>query len=192
VLKPNDIQVIPSMKLRTLFWTFLVAVIIFFFVVKLGMKYQWVEYLRDDTQRSDPSVPLPQQTNASPNTNIPDTQNGAGTTNEPKPELLEEGLSDLEVVESRIRKDCIDASRNAGVPEAELQTIVDACVALTQDNNELPDATHEHENGKKVDTYAEGLEVTRKACEIVAAEEKGLTPAEKKKMVEECVAANIR
>ncbi|MEE9352172.1 MAG: hypothetical protein V3U78_07925 [Thiotrichaceae bacterium] len=181
------------MNYKHLFKTLLIGFIIFAVAVTLGIKYNWVKYLQTSSENEIAVEPagLPQQDEPQSSESIPPSKTKVDNF-----ELVDE--SAINGSAEDIRNDCIRASRRAGVTDENIFAVVNQCVEMSQkDVGETSDVTPIESNEtveipeNEVSTVSEGLELTRKACKIVAAEEQGLSPEERSKVIEQCVKANM-
>ena len=182
-----------SMNYKHLFKTLLIGFIIFAVAVTLGIKYNWVKYLQTSSENEIAVEPagLPQQDEPQSSESIPPSKTKVDNF-----ELVDE--SAINGSAEDIRNDCIRASRRAGVTDENIFAVVNQCIEMSQKSaGETGDVTPIETNEtveipeNEVSTVSEGLELTRKACKIVAAEEQGLSPEERSKVIEQCVKANM-
>ncbi len=193
------------MNYKLLLKILLIGFIIFAVVVTLGIKYNWVKYIQpaSETIVEPSSLPNQAETNDSASSETSET---------PKQkieniELVDEGTISGSA-EEMIRNDCIRASRRAGVTDENIFSVVDECVEMSKktevvevlpvdtptDNKEAIDSTIDPTGGEAsngVPTIENSLELTRKACKIVADEEHDLSIVEREKVIEQCVKANM-
>ena len=188
--------------------TFFVAFLIFSIVVVLGMKYNWVRFLQADssqlsTQASEKQAGgLPQSTDKKPlSERFPIKKPTSSSQGTDQYVLVDEDNVD-QSENNQIRNDCIRASRRAGVTDENILAVVAQCVEMSTkvdsnaSNSEAVPIEIEVEGvGLEGSTQSlpveEGLELTRKACRIVADEEQGVTDVEREQIVEQCIKANM-
>ena len=188
--------------------TFFIAFLIFATVVVLGMKYNWVRFLQtDSSQTSEESMAgLPEPVDKKPQSSdqknsAPNTDRNIGKNigqNTDQYVLVDEGSAENNQ-NDQIRNDCIRASRRAGVTDENILAVVAQCVEMStkSENNTLggeaiPIETENEDNIRRPQSPPEdGLELTRKACRIVADEEQGVTKTEREQIVEQCIKANM-
>ncbi len=181
------------MNYKHLFKTLFIGFIIFAVAVTLGIKYNWVKYLQSSPENEVAVEPtgLPQQDEPQSSKPIPPSKIKADNF-----ELVDESVINGSAED--IRNDCIRASRRAGVTDENIFAVVSQCVEMSQKSageagDVTPIETNEAEEvpDSQVSTVSEGLELTRKACKIVADEEQGLSSEERNKVIEQCVKANM-
>ncbi len=187
------------MNYKLLLKTLLIGFILFAVAVTLGMKYNWVKYLLPTSETAVEPAALPNQTesdNPATDSFVP------SETKIENIELVDEGTIS-ESSEELIRNDCIRASRRAGVTDANIFAVVNECVEMSKktetveavpiETNEAIDASIDgvDEAPENVPVIDNSLELTRKACKIVADEEHDLSAAERQKVIEQCVKANM-
>lgn len=169
------------MDLKFFLKTFFLAFIVFSVAVVLGMKYNWVRFLPPnlDTSSNQQSV----EEDTTPSTIIKKTTIQVGNY-----ELVDETDSVLSI-DQQVRNDCIRASRQAGVTDKNIFSVVNQCVEMSSKEHYPSDAQPDIDNSETV--VEKALELTRKACRIVADEEQGMTEVERTQLVEQCINANM-
>jgi len=183
--------------------TFFVAFLIFATVVVLGMKYNWVRFLQADSNQptEEQTAGLPQPIDKkSSSQQSPDKKSQISNSrkNTDQYVLVDEGNVDLNQ-SNQIRNDCIRASRRAGVTDENILAVVAECVEMSAksvDSTSVTDSIPVESESEGVDPpqslpVKDGLELTRKACRIVADEEQGITELEREQIVEQCIKANM-
>ncbi len=181
--------------------TFLIAFLVFTVVVVLGMKYNWVRFLHTDssqsTEESMPGLPEPIENQSQTSDQKSSTLSAGQNTDHYV--LVDESSVDRNQ-NDQIRNDCIRASRRAGVTDENILAVVAQCVEMstksvgdTPSSDVIPIETENESSTKSAQNLPEedGLELTRKACRIVADEEQGVTSAEREQIVEQCIKANM-
>lgn len=176
------------MSFKQFFLTFIVAFLIFALLVFLGMKFEWVKAFRDDepnTLNLPPEQAVLIQSDA--------TKDDRPKAEVPKYELVDESMQPGTAMDM-IRNDCIRASRHAGVTDADIFRVVDECVAmeLRKQGGSVPsydnaDNSPNPENAANDESY----QLTREACEMVAAENTTASPEEIEKQIQACITDNL-
>ena len=195
-----------SMDYKLFLKTFFVAFLIFFTVVVLGMKYNWVRFLQADVSQpsEEQATGLPQSPDKKPLSERFPIKKPTGSNSSRNTDqyiLVDEDNADQNE-NNQIRNDCIRASRRAGVTDENIFAVVAQCVEMSTkaDNNPsnseaVPTDVEGEGTGSEEFTQnppvEEGLELTRKACRIVADEEQGVTDTEREQIVEQCIKANM-
>lgn len=186
----------------------MLAITLFFVIVALGLKFQWggqINRDRNTSASSDAGGVYDEKGNL-----LFSRSEGKGKS---QPEMLNE-MSDEELLTNDIRKQCRQLSVESGVPEDQLESTVEACVLLTMESEDdvqaeagvdanstpspvsagtekAPAINNSAANLPKVDQQS-FYQLTKKACEIVANEEKGLAQREKEKMIQACIDSNMK
>ncbi len=185
------------MNYKIIVKTLLIGLIVFAVAVVLGMKYNWVRYLLPGSPTSVEveQGSLPSSTGeADSSTAVPKAP--------PKDKVKHFEIVDEKKVtgstEELIRNDCIRASRRAGVTDEHIFEVVNQCVEMYKKEQggalatpALSIESDEDNNDIELPSVEDSLELTRKACKIVADEEKGLSSVERQKVIEQCVKANM-
>ena len=183
------------MNYKLLLKTLLIGFILFSLVVTLGIKYNWVKYLQpsSDVVATEARLPEPSKPMSADSSDPSNTNSSVLKTN--NFELVNEENID-EAESEQVRNDCIRASRRAGVTDDNILAVVKQCVEMSLKNmtgdmipvetSEASPAVEEEKN-----KLEEGLELTKKACKIIADEEQGLSAEDRQKVIEQCVKANM-
>lgn len=193
------------MNYRAIFKTLFIGFIVFALAVALGIKFDWGRYLDSDSAHGG-------QDNTTEHSGLPAASSETTKSAAPQQDTsLKDKIKGFEILDEKnvnqsadelIRNDCIRASRRAGVTDEHIFEVVNRCVEMSKKEHAVqPEPAEESASGiESVDgtdsTFAqqpsveESLELTRKACKIVADEEQGLSPEERLKMIEQCVKAN--
>lgn len=169
------------MKYKTVIKVFVIAFLLFLITVALGMKFNWVKYLKDA-----PSIQgqeLAESTNA-----LGESGNESATAKRKGDAVQVEIISDQQVSNStteQIKNDCIRSSRRAGVGDSEIHAAVRECVALSLQARSTPAAVSNN-------VTDDNLSLTRDACTRVVSEQQGVTAEEKETLIAQCVKNNIQ
>ncbi|PID46260.1 MAG: hypothetical protein CSB47_04860 [Proteobacteria bacterium] len=172
------------MKLKSLIWTILIATLLFFTIVYLGIKYEWV----NEAKPKYPQNTKIQQEKIG-TLLLPETDTGksaAETGNGTQPELIEEvpvplhgdqlGSSTLSIEE--IVTQCQNIATSVGIPEQQFDQAVLECI----DRN----SAHLKTEQTIVD---ERVERIRRQCDLAITQRELLSTEEIKMLVDECVAS---
>ena len=180
------------MNYKAIFKTLLIGMLVFALAVALGMKFNWARYLSPDkgNKKEAESAGLP----ASAETLAPPPENPDKSLHEKVKsfQILDE-KNETGSTDELIRNDCIRASRRAGVTDEHIFEVVNQCVEMSKKEHvaqPVPEAAASEEEVTPPNTE-DSLELTRKACKIVADEEQGLSAEERQKAIEQCVKANM-
>lgn len=182
------------MKYKTVIKVFVIAFLLFLVTVALGLKFNWVKYLKDDSNIQGQA--LAESTDV-----LGETGNETSTTKRKANAVQVEIISDQQVSSSttaQIKNDCIRASRRAGVGDSEIHAVVRECVALSLQARNTPAEAFTNDigtnNGNRVNTYVEdeNLSLTRDACTSFVAEQQGLSAEEKEKRIAQCIKENTQ
>lgn len=172
------------MKYKSLMKILIIAFLVFLLTVALGIKYDWVQYLRSPPVVASPLLPEPQEL-------LGNTMDY--TKKKKSPSVQFEIVNELNVdstMEERVKNDCIRASRRAGVGDDNIHAVVRECVELSiqkrVESSGYGSDSIAGENDKN-----RNADLTRRSCEIVAAEEQGIDEAAREKIVIQCIKANL-
>lgn len=180
------------MKFKWIFWTLVIAAIVFFSVVYFGIKYNWVNQAAPKYPTSD-SVKQTDTTGTLP-LGVPTIENdGQATTTAPnsgngvKPELLDEepvaidsqilGSASLNI--EQIVDQCHSIATNVGIPAEQFDQAVLECIERNSNhlNDDAPEALSEREV------------LIREQCDLAITQKELLSEEEVKMLVDECVAS---
>ena len=173
------------MKWKTLLWTIVLAVLIFFVVVFFGMKYQWVQALQNKKTIPNEKIELKiPETNAVTTPTLVDEKvrvsKGSG---EFSPSLLGEETDIVDFTGMPLElvvKECRRISKKIGVPEDRFAQSVNECAARNFQGKAPEQMAHSR-------NVMAGL---RKQCKgrIPYAQQTLFSPEEMKLLIDECVA----
>lgn len=177
------------MKLKWLFWTGLLATVVFFGAIYFGMKYNWISGSQSDSAKSKPAAVKPFKQNpeiSQVNTSSNMTRISSSLGNGVDPELIDEiettgdqrTLDTLDLTIEEVVSQCQSLSQSIGVPEQSMEQAVSECVDrnsqhLTTEDNSLD------ERGALI----------REQCNIAITQKDLLSSEEIKMLVDECVAS---
>jgi len=179
------------MNLKWLFWTGLLAVVVFFSAIYFGIKYDWVSGSQPSASStstiqkktiSQPSLKQPSLPKAVINSVVESPGNGV------KPELIDEtdfvsedqnllGSSELTIDE--VVAQCQSLSESIGVPQQRLEQAINECV----DRN----SRHLASDEESIDSEREML--IREQCNVAITQRDLFSDEEVKLLVDECVAS---
>lgn len=181
------------MKFKWIFWTLVIAAIVFFSVVYFGIKYNWVNQAAPKYQTSD-SVKQTDTTGTLP-LGVPTLENDsqALTTtpnagNGVKPELLDEepvAAVDSQILGSaslnieQIVDQCHSIATNVGIPAAQFDQAVLECI----------ERNSQHLNDGAPEVLSEREVLIREQCDLAITQKELLSEAEVKILIDECVAS---
>lgn len=169
------------MNFKALLWTSLMAILLFFTVVYLGMKYDWVNEAKPKYTSSDAIK--------NPITSAPSTPNNRLTTqagNGIKPKLIDEapvivegqtlGSSKLTIEE--VVTECQSIATSVGIPEQQFDQAVLECIDrnsnhLKSEQNQLNERTQR----------------IQEQCDMAITQKEFLSAEEIKILIDECVAS---
>ena len=172
------------MKLKSLLWTGLVAVLVFVGVVYFGMKYNWIneakpKYTSSQSGGQKTSSPSP-SSGAFNHQGIEEAGNGV------KPELIDEvpvvvegqalGSSQLTIEE--VVSQCHDIATSVGIPEQQFEQAVIECI----------DRNSSHLKSEQVEIDERATRI-REQCDLAITQKELLSTEEIKMLVDECVAS---
>ncbi len=175
------------MNLKWLFGTGLLAIVIFFSAVYLGMKYNWITGSNPSTTNSNTQIKLTidknkEVDNQRPKVTLENSDSSAGLTLideeiiEPVSAIDNLGSSDLAIED--IVAQCQRLSQSVGIPESKLEQAIIECV----DRNSGHLTTE-----KPVDDERD--QRVREQCNIAITQKDLLSSEEIKMLVDECVAS---
>lgn len=176
------------MKLKSFFWTGLIAVLLFFLVVYLGIKYDWVNEAEPKFPAKHQSTSsTPQATQQSAASEAP--QPAAVTGNGSEPELVEEPLAEPDATDSPllgstalgiedIVTQCQNIATSVGIPAQQFDQAVLECI----DRN----SGHLQETQNVIDERTLRI---REQCDLAITQRDLLSVEEIKMLVDECVAS---
>lgn len=179
------------MNLKWVFWTGLLAILVFFSVIYFGIKYNWVGESRPNTANSsqvkkdlNSSAVISKQPSSlisSKNTSSKLEGNGVN------PELIDEatatveekilGSTDLTIGE--VVSGCQSLSESIGVPENKLDQAISECIERNSSHLANEDTQSSDERSMMV----------REQCDIAITQKDLLSADEIKMLVDECVAS---
>lgn len=176
------------MNLKWLFWTGLLATIVFFSAIYFGMKYDWAssnsDSRRSTAEKSLSTKPIIKQSNST-KLGVQSISNSPG--NGVNPELIDEtdvieeqktlGATDLTIEE--VVSQCQALSESIGIPQRKLDQAISECV----DRN----SRHLSTDDEAVD--AERAALIREQCNVAITQQDLLSEQEVKLLVDECVAS---
>jgi len=173
------------MTLKSIFWTTIVAVIVFFVAVYLGMKYNWVQ----DAKPKLATSANVEQTNTIGSVSLEKTEPLKREVNAKSPELIDEpasknstsltlGSSELSI--ESVVSQCQSLTQSVGIPEAQVEQAMLECIErnsghLTVENSALDDQS----------------QVIRERCNSAITQRELLSEEEIKMLLDECVASSI-
>ena len=178
------------MSLKWIFWTGLLAVLVFFGVIYFGIKYEWVGGSRPtSSQTKTLQPPKPESKTRSASASYL-TENVSGDIgNGVNPELIDEaeaileervlGVDDLTIEE--VVSQCQQLSETIGVPLDRLDQSISECV----DRN----STHLSSDAENNQSQDERDLMIREQCEVAITQKDLLSAYEVKMLVDECVAS---
>jgi len=179
------------MKLKWLFWTVLLAIIVFFSVIYFGVKYDWVSSSQPkrsnaaaNQQKSTPQSAVKESDPIYPEIKNAPVSSGNGV----KPELIDEevevskgqselGSADLTI--DQVVAQCQSLSETIGVPQQRLEQSISECV----------DRNSRHLVGDKKPVNSERQSLIREQCNVAITQQELLSNEEIKLLVDECVAS---
>ena len=177
------------MNLKWLFWTGLLAIIVFFSAIYFGIKYDWVSSNSDSNSRMiEKSLDTKAHITQSGSTTEAEKQSiSESPSNGVEPELIDEidvseeekilGAADLTIEE--VVSQCQSLSESIGIPQEKLEQAISECV----DRN----SWHLSTDDKAVDT--ERAMLIREQCNVAITQKDLLSTEEIKLLVDECVAS---
>ncbi len=177
------------MNLKWLFWTGLLAIIVFFSAVYFGIKYDWINSQSEPKNTAEIKLSSePEMKNSSSaRTKILGRSESSGSGGL-KPELIDEevstseeskvlGSSELSIEE--VVSQCQILSETIGVPQEKLEQSISECV----DRN----SGHLSAEGDPVDNQRATM--IREQCNMAITQKELLSNEEIKLLVDECVAS---
>ena len=177
------------MSLKWIFWTGLLAVLVFFGVIYFGIKYEWVGQSRPTSSQTKTRLTPKPETKMQPASASYLTDNASGDIgNGVNPELIDEaeripeervlGVDDLTIEE--IVSQCQQLSESIGVPLDSLDQSISECI----NRNSTHLARDEDDQSQD-----ERAIMIREQCNVAITQKDLLSAYEVKMLVDECVAS---
>ncbi|PWQ98490.1 hypothetical protein [Leucothrix arctica] len=172
------------MTLKSIIWTIIIAVCVFFAAIYFGMKYNWVEDAEPKLSISD-SV---KQSDTTGSVSLEKAPLFTPDKNAKIPELIDEpiatdknpiSLGSLDLTIEDIVSECQSLTQSVGIPEAQIEQATMECINRN--------SAHLTQNEPDVDDkYMAVLE----ECESAISQLESLSQEEIKMLVDECVASS--
>lgn len=177
------------MNLKWVFWTGLLAILVFFGVIYFGIKYDWVNESRPSTSSNSKQVKKSLDTNAEKLSSVSssDSTIPKAKRNSVNPELIDEtaipaeekvlGSADLTIEE--VVSGCQSLSEAIGIPQDKLDQAISECV----------DRNSGHLASEGEQSTNERDKMIREQCNVAITQQDLLSEGEVKMLVDECVAS---
>ena len=172
------------MKLKSLLWTGLIAVLVFVGVVYFGIKYNWIN--QAEPKYSSSHSENKTQTSSSPSSQVLSSESIEQTGNGIKPELIDEipvaiesqtlGSSGLTIEE--VVSQCHDIATSVGIPEQQFEQAVIECI----------DRNSAHLKSEQIELDERAIRI-REQCDLAITQRELLSTEEVKMLIDECVAS---
>lgn len=177
------------MKYKTVIKVFVIAFLLFLLTVALGLKFNWVKYLKEKPAIDGRELVESAEALGEVSEETTSVRKKPSTTNI-------EIVSDSKVsgtTEEQIKNDCIRASRRAGVGDSEIHAVVRECVELSlrergKQTVQNPNLTPS--NNRSEVPVDSNMSLTRGACEMVVADQTALSTEEKEAFIAQCIQEN--
>lgn len=172
------------MTLKSIIWTCVIAICVFFTAIYFGMKYNWVEDTEPNLSIGDKA----EQTNTTGSVFLESTSPLAIDKNAKSPELIDEpaatkdpiSLGSLELTIEDIVAQCQALTTSVGIPEAQEEQAMMECINRN--------SAHLSNSEAELD---EKYELVRSECNTAIEPQRDLLSDEEIKMlVDECVASS--
>ena len=172
------------MKLKSLLWTGIIAVLVFVGVVYFGMKYEWINEAKPKytSSQSGNKAAISEPSSSIPFTDATIEQTGNGI----KPELIDEtpitvegqtlGSSELSIEE--VVSQCHDIATSVGIPEQQFEQAVIECI----------DRNSAHLKSEQTELDERAIRI-REQCNLAITQRELLSTEEVKMLVDECIAS---
>jgi len=175
------------MNLKWVFWTGLLAILVFFSVIYFGIKHDWVGGSRPNTSDSSHAASQPSLSSESNKQTSSANPSAEAQGNGVKPELIDEaamtvekkvlGSNDLTIEEVVSR--CQNLTESIGIPDNKLEQAISECIE--RNSRHLASEDNQSSDEREV--------LVREQCNVAITQKDLLSEDEIKMLIDECVAS---